>query len=264
LVLLDWQALKPTPGSGDSVATPQQSWRHDHAIGLGNLFPRPLADTTQMFQVQERLATFPPADLPPGQYQLQGRYLNRETGQTYPLPLPTTTLTLTSSASVNSPSPNPVPVKAELDLVTRFRQVIPALRQGKLDPVIALTGFAFRYDPRLDYLDQAIQASAARLKRNPQDLDSRYSLGLAQFLQQKTVALQTFAQISQFDRQNVYAWLYLGVANLYFWHPQAAEQAFNQAAQINPRVPELRPLQAGAALMQGHFFQAWKFYSASK
>lgn len=247
IVLLDWQQQSGAEATGE--ARQQLDWVHDHGIGLGNLMvgstPPPASA-----RVTEHLAMLLPTGLPAGTYQLQGLYLNRQTGATYPLALPTTTLTLNPQAD---PTPAPEP-----DLLSQFRQMIPGFRQGKLEPIFKTIARIHQYDPNQDYLVQLQQAVKWRLTQTPADLELLYTLALAQVLERQPLAIPTLNQITRLDARNPYPWLYLAVVHLYFWQPGQAQTALEQAAQLNATLPELRTLQGVTAVMQLRLFRAWE------
>jgi hypothetical protein len=248
MVLLDWQ-----PSQLNAPLSARAGWQHDHALGMGQLLETELLPPQGAVILIERLAMLPPQKT--GTYRLTGRYLNRVTGQTYPLPLPPTPLTLLAQAPLPS-----IPVSKEdpaLDWVSQFQQILPSFQQGNLDPVFQRINQLNRYDPAFSYLDQTIAIAQIRLQQDPHDLKQLYGLALAQALQQQPATLKTLTTLTQVDKQNPFAWAYLGFVNLYFWHPQAAQTALVQAARLAPDRKEIRTLQGVAALMQFNLPQAW-------
>ncbi|MGL5921445.1 phospholipid carrier-dependent glycosyltransferase, partial [Chroococcidiopsis sp.] len=254
-------------------------WIHDRAIGMGNLirnFPTPvragfkresiaLTDNLSLNpplrlptpdSVTERSAMMPPSNLSAGIYTLEATYLNRNTGETYPITVPPVTLKIDPTATA-TPAP-------ELDLVTQERLLAATLPQGikALDRVFAEVGRINQYDPIQDYLIQAQLAMEYRLKQEPQNLDWAYALTLAQILQQKVQgAIAALERVTQLDSQNPYAYAYLAFVHLYNWNGAAAQTALKPALALNSNIPELHALHGIAALMQGNLIQAWQDYS---
>ncbi|WYL98671.1 MAG: glycosyltransferase family 39 protein [Gloeotrichia echinulata DVL01] len=246
LVLLTWQ------GQGN------QRWLHDHAIALGQLYTKteaPPANTA--FRVIETLAMLPPAELSAGTYNLKAIYLNRRTGNTYPLPTPPIQITLNPQAA-NIPAP-------ELDLITQLEQLATGLPQGKLDPIFREIARINQYDPLQDYLNYAEIALSYRLSQEPKNLDIAYSLALSQTLQRRVEPLlKTLDKITQQDAQNAYAWTYLGFVHLYNFQPKAAESALQVAEKLNSKIPEVKSLRIVSSAMQFNFLQAWERYKLAK
>lgn len=81
----------------------------------------------------------PPSELPPGTYSLQATYLNRTTGNTYPLTTSPVNIILNSQAE-NIPTP-------QLDLITQLHELATGLPQGKLDPIFRKVARINQYDP---------------------------------------------------------------------------------------------------------------------
>jgi 4-amino-4-deoxy-L-arabinose transferase-like glycosyltransferase len=251
MVFLTWQQVSGAEASDSQIS---DAWFHDHGLGLGHLTAENQPTRPdQRFDLTEALAMMPPAVAPgqtkPQTYRLKGTYLNRQTGQTYPLEVPTTTLTLSTRAAATS--------APELDLISQFQQWLPNFRQGKLEPIFKEIDRIHRYDPSLDYLNQLVLSLRHRLQEQPKNLNLHYGLALAQAIQPQPEIIQTCQRLTQLDPENPYAWAYLAFVNLYFWHPQAANTALQQVKQLNPNLPELKPLQAAAALMQFNLPQAW-------
>ncbi|MDV2991929.1 MAG: hypothetical protein N4J56_001583 [Chroococcidiopsis sp. SAG 2025] len=252
-------------------------WIHDRAIGMGNLIrslPTPvragfergsiaLTDDLLLnpllltpYTVTEHLAMMPPTDIAAGIYTLEATYLNRNTGETYPITVPPVTLKIDPAATA-TPAP-------ELDLVTQERLLAAILPQGikALDRVFAEVGRINQYDPIQDYLIQAQLAMEYRLKQEPQNLNWAYALTLAQILQQKVQgAIAALERVTQLDSQNPYAYAYLAFVHLYNWNGAAAQAALQPALALNSNIPELHALHGIAALMQGNLMQAWQDYS---
>lgn len=253
LVILSWRNLKQT-----ELST-KQRWLHDHGIGMGTLHSSPFTISTKKFQVIERLAMLPPADVATGIYSLEATYMNRETGKTYSIPVPPVTL------EINSITPAiPAP---ELDLVTQIRTLATALPKGvdALEPVFDEIGRINQYDPIQDYLVQTQQALEYRLKLEPQNLDLAYALALSRVLKQQVKeAIAALERVTKLDSQNPHAYAYLAFVHLYDWHGAAAEAALKKARALSPDLPELQVLSSAAALMQGNFVKAWHFFRSSE
>ncbi len=268
LVLLTW----------NQASNPQHRWLHDHGIAMGSLArekraggageaegaegekpltprPSPLAPRLTphaLYHVTERMAMLPPADLPAGIYTLEARYLNRKSGETYPISVPPVTLKIDPNVAA-TPAP-------ELDLLTQQRNLAAALPQGikALEQVFAEIGRINQYDPIQDYLVQTQLAMEYRLQREPQNLQWAYSLALANVLQQKVLgAIAAFERVTRLDSQNPYAYAYLAFVHLYNWNGAAASIALKPALTLNPNIPELQVLDGIAALMQGNLIKAW-------
>lgn len=237
VVLLTWQGK-------------QDSWLHDHGLGMGRL-----ATGLGMkggFNLQENTAMFPPENLPEGNYTLQGRYLNRQTGETYSLTIPSVSVAVDATAA--SPS------TAELDLVTQLRQLAVKLPEGDkaLERIFAQIGRINQYDPRQDYLAQAETALRYRLQTQERRLDWLYPLALSEVLQRDVEgAIAQFQQITELDAKNPYAYAYLAFVYLYDWQPQPATKALETALNLNPNLDILHTLDGVAALMQGNLVKAY-------
>lgn len=134
IVLLTWQQNK-------------QKWLHDHAIAFGQLYSGNLKPNQlqNSFQVIEQTAMLPPTDIAAGDYTLQATYLNRETGENYPIAVPAVTIKI----APNTPA-TPAP---ELDLVTQLRTLAISLPKGRsaLDKIFDEIGRINQYDPVQDY-----------------------------------------------------------------------------------------------------------------
>jgi 4-amino-4-deoxy-L-arabinose transferase-like glycosyltransferase len=226
-------------------------WFHDHGIALGNLMAggQKIAPDAS-FQVAERLAMRPTAGLPDGRYVLQGIYLNRKSGVSYPLSMPVISVQLSSKATAIA--------APELDLISQFREYIPGFRQGKVEPLFAFIGRIHQYDPIQDYLIPLEQSVKFRLQQNPNDLDLLYTLTFVQALKRKPEIVQTCERLTQLDAANPYAWIYAGIVHLYFGQPGRASTDFDRAASFNPPLKELRLLRGAAALLQLRLPQAWE------
>jgi hypothetical protein len=236
----------------------EAKWLHDHGIAMGNLHSGNLKkeQLDNDFQVRENTAILPKANLPPGNYTLTATYLNRQTGETYPIEIPPVTITLDNNAS-----PTPAP---ELDLVTQLRQLAPNLAQGLegLEPIFAEIGRIGQYDPIQDYLPVSEQALSYRLSQEP-NLDYAYTLVLARVLQQDVKgAIAALKQVIELDPNNLYNHAYLAFVYLYDWRGKEAEKALQPAFELQPENEILQPLEAIAALMQGNLVKAWRIYQA--
>lgn len=245
IVILTWQ---PIAGSS------QYQWLHDHGIAMGELHsPQGLQLDGKSFRVTERTAMLPLANLPTGTYTLKATYLNRQTGETYPLAVPTVTLKIDPVAPA-MPAP-------ELDLITQLRTLSANLPQGPkaLEPVFEETGRINQYDPIQDYLVQADLAMQYRLQAAPQNLKLAYALAFSQVLQEDAEgAIAAWQRVTQLDPQNPYAHAYLAFVYLYNWQPRYAEEALKPALALNPNIPEVQALSGIAALLQGKIFLAWQ------
>jgi len=246
LVLLTWK--------NQAVPTSHHRWLHDHGIGRGTLHSRRVSaePSTTEFRVIEQMAMLPPADIPSGTYTLEATYLNRKTGETYPISVPPVTLKIDPVATA-TPAP-------ELDLLTQHRILAATLLQGReaLDRVFAEVGRINQYDPIQDYLVQMQLAMEYRLQREPQNRDWAYALALSQVLQQHVQgAIAALERVTQLDSQNPYAYAYLAFVHLYNWDGAAAETALKPALALNPNQPELQALNGIATLMQGNLIKAW-------
>ncbi|MBD2576567.1 phospholipid carrier-dependent glycosyltransferase [Oscillatoria sp. FACHB-1406] len=246
IVLLSWQ---PTfaPNSG--------GWIHDRAIGNGQLFSGNLtaAQQQQSFEVVERTAMLPPTSLAPGTYRLEATYLNRETGERYPIAVPSVNIRVDSNAP-----PTPAP---ELDLVTQLRNLAQKLPQGitALDPVFDDIGRINQYDPVQDYTQQAEISLKARLQQDPNNGEWAYALALSQVLQEDAEgAIAALQNVVRLDPQNPYAHAYLAFVYLYSWRGKAAQNALKPAIVLQPNSLEIQALNGVSALMQGHLIEAWQ------
>ena len=254
LVLLTWTRIdRETKEIGSS----QSIWLHDHSIGMGAL---DFGTDETAYQVIERTAMLPPAGIIPGKYTLSAKYLDHNTGETYPLTIPSVEITI-------DPNAQPIPAP-ELDLVTQLRTIAPNMAGGitGLEPIFAQTARINQYDAQQDYLSQAELALSYRLQQNnltqQQKLDWAYAVGLSQVLQQDVDgAIATFKQIIKLDTQNPFSYAYLAFVYLYDWQPKLADKALDNAITLNPDNQEIQTLSGISALMQGNVIKAWRAIS---
>lgn len=240
LVLLRWR----------NQAGGTEGWLHDHGIGMGALHPG--SGRGGFDKVIERMAMLPQGDVQTGSYTLEATYLNRQTGESYPISVPPVTLKIDPAAAA-VPAP-------ELDLVTQLRTLAAALPKGPdaLGSLFDEIGRINQYDPIQDYLVQTQLALEYRLQLEPQNRDWAYALALSRVLKrQVNPALAALERVTQLDSQNPYAYAYLAFVHLYNWHGSAAEAALKPAYALSPNLPELQALSGIAALMQGNLVKAW-------
>ena len=278
LVLLTWKNRR-----GSDIQQPGQTYQilHDRAIAQATLHPGILnADQFAVgFRVVDRTAMLPPTNLAPGSYNLEATYLNRKTGETYPINVPTVSvkieakpLNMRSQGVPGNENEKKFKIEAkpgnedntdkpELDLVTQLRTMAANLPKGLpgLEPVFEQIGRINQYDPIQDYTVQAEQALEYRLKQEPNNLEFAYALAFSRALQQNVEgAIAALEKVTQLDSQNPYAYGYLAFIHLYAWHPKAAETALKPALVLNPNLPEIRVLNGVATLLQGNLIQAWQ------
>ncbi len=267
LVLVTWQNQQ----SGD--IPPGQTFRilHDRAIAQATLHPGMLqADKFAVgFRVVDRTAMLPPANIAPGTYNLQATYLNRKTGETYPINVPSVSVkiepeSLDMRSQADSRNENKAPENVdmpELDLVTQLRAMAVNLPKGLpgLEPVFEQIGRINQYDPIQDYTVQAEKALEYRLQQEPNNLELAYALAFSRVLQQNVESsIAALEKVTQLDSKNPYAYAYLAFVHLYGWHPKAAQTALKPALALNSHLPEIRVLNGIAELMQGNVIQAWQ------
>nr|MDJ0707791.1 phospholipid carrier-dependent glycosyltransferase [Leptolyngbyaceae cyanobacterium MO_188.B28] len=261
LLILTWQAenLELGPDSQTTSDKTAQRWIHDHAIGLGHLYAGLDPQTSKAgFTVTEHLAMLPSAGLSPGSYGLQASYLNRKTGETYPLAV--TDANIRIAPGVTPPIATP-----ELDLGTQLRQLAQGLSLGELDPIFTDTGRLNQYDPIQDYLVQVEQSLTYRLQHQPDTLEWLYGLALAQVLQQKAKgAIATLSHLTEVDPTNPYHWAYLGFVHIYSFQPKQAQQSLDKAEKIDPELPNLKLLQTVAAALQMNLPRTWQLLKAQQ
>lgn len=244
VVLLTWY----------NTANPKQSrWLHDHGFAMGNLYPPNQSSNSLGFRVVEKMAMLPPAELTAGIYTLSATYINRRTGESYPIQTPKVTVTI-------DPNANKIPAP-ELDLITQLRSLAISLPEGPkaLDPVFEQIGTINQYDPTQDYLQQAETALKFRLKQEPSNWELAYNLALAEVLQRDVQgAIAALQKVTQLDSQNPYPYAYLAFVHLYNWNPKAAQIALQPALTIDPNSLELQALSGVSSAMQGNLIKAWR------
>jgi 4-amino-4-deoxy-L-arabinose transferase-like glycosyltransferase len=239
-------------------------WLHDRALGNGRWHDLAVAcsplpgspvsrDGGCWFQVTEKTAMLPSPNAS-GEYTLEATYLNRRTGETYPLAVDGgVSVTVDRKAEpVTAPAP---------DLVSQLRVLASRLPQGMaaLDAIFTEIARMNQYDPKQDYTVHARETLQYRLEQNPNRVDWAYAVAFTYVLQRKaTEAIDAFQRVVQLDGNNPYARAYLAFVYLYDWQPHAAEQALQPALTQAPNMPELKVLRGVAALMQGNFWQAWQ------
>ena len=221
----------------------QSSWYHDHAIGLGNLYWGIKCHPEGTFRVKEALATFIPKTLPLGKYQLSALYLDRRNNKTTSLNIPDITVNVTDVGTVEkSPA---------LDLVTRTSQLAQELQQGKINNIFVQVAHFNQYDPTQDYLKQIDFAANYYLQTEPNNLNWRYTLVLSQLLQRQVPELiQNLKELTKYDAQNPYTWVYLAFVYLYNFQPAQAEPKLAIAEQLKPDIPELKTLKTVTNIMK--------------
>ncbi|BAT51950.1 hypothetical protein NOS3756_08810 [Nostoc sp. NIES-3756] len=221
----------------------QLSFDHDHAIALGNLYCGLKCHPQGTFQVTENIATFLPKNLPLGTYQLSALYLDRRNGNVKPLNVQNITVDLTDKGTITkSPA---------LDLVSQMSQLALELRQGKLDNIFEQISNFNQYDPTQDYLKQIEFAANYHLQTEPANLNWRYTLVLSQLLQRQVPELiENLTQLTKYDSQNPYVWLYLAFVYLYDFQPRQAEPKLAIAEKLQPNIPELKTLKTVNNIMK--------------
>ncbi|PAX45814.1 tetratricopeptide repeat protein, partial [Brunnivagina elsteri] len=248
LVLLTWQN---TNNPKSQTLNPNSVWFHDHAIAMGNLYTA-TKKTEGNFQVVERTAMLPSANISPGTYRLEASYLNRVSGEIYAINTPNKTIIINPDAT-STPAP-------ELDLITQLRTLATNLPKGTeaVEKIFDSVARINQYDPTQDYLLQAQLTSEYRLRHYSSDSDLAYTVALANVLQRQVKsAIKSLERVTQIDNKNPFAWAYLAFVRLYNWQPGAAEKALKTALEINPNQREITALSGVAALMRGNFIKAW-------
>lgn len=260
IVILTWR----------SQDNPEQKWIHDHGIGMGNIHQGKFTDEEfkQDLLVIENTAMFVPENLAEGKYILEAIYLNRQTGETYPIN------TSKIAVEINN-SIEPKTTNKQLDLVSQIRQFAPNLKYGidGLAPVFAEVGRINQYDPIQDYLKVTEKSLQYRLQSET-NLDDLYTLLLSQALQQKIEsaitesgaqsAIATSKQIIKQDPNNAYNHAYLAFIYLYDWRGKEAEKALQPAFNLQPDLDVLQYLDGISAIMQGNLPKAWQVYQRIK
>lgn len=260
LVILTWkqslqsQAIPPASDSFVKTEGKQVTqWLHDRAIGMGTLVDPASQPASDNALVTEAMAMLPPANAAPGIYTLEATYLNRETGETYPIPMLSTRLTIDPKAA-------PLPAQ-ELDLVTQLREFAKTLPEGvpALESVFAEIARINQYDPIQDYLEQAALTLEYRLQQDPKNVEWAYAVGLARVVQKRVGdAISAFDRVVELDPQNPNAHAYLAFLNLCDFRPSAAQREVEAISAIDPDFPELPILRGATALMRGNLFQVWR------
>jgi hypothetical protein len=210
---------------------------------LGKLYCGLKCHPQGSFWVTEAIATYIPKTLPLGKYQLSALYLDRKNSKVTPLSIPNITVNVTDKGKVeNSPA---------LDLISRMSQLALDLQKGKLDNIFVQIDNFNQYDPTQDYLQQIALAANYRLQNEPNHLNWRYTLVLSQLLQRQVSALiQNLTEITKYDAQNPYAWLYLAFIYLYNFQPARSEKKLIVAEQLQPDIPELKTLKMITNIMK--------------
>ncbi|MBW4635924.1 MAG: phospholipid carrier-dependent glycosyltransferase [Iphinoe sp. HA4291-MV1] len=270
LVLLTWKNIAADAQQNTQIkqtnipvhllesAVQNSKWIHDHGIAMGTLHPG-AKKPRGTFQVIEKMAMLPPADMASGTYTLEAIYLNRLSGESYPLSVPKVTLQIDPQATATS--------TPELDLVTQLETLGASLNKGTeaVGQVFEEVGRINQYDPIQDYLVQARLTLEYRLQHFTPNRDWAYALALANVLQRRVEgAIASLKQVTQLDSENPYAHAYLAFVQLYNWQPAAAQKSLEPSLAKNPNLPEFRLLSGVAALMQGDFVKAWHDFSNSK
>ncbi len=242
LISLTWKLVESTDSQG------RTSWIDDRAIAQGDLFGK----QTGGFGVSDSTATLPPPNLVPGEYRVEGTYINGKTGETYALKTPDTTVRINPEAA-----PQPAP---ELDRVAQLRLLALRLRQGipEFDGIFAEIGRINQYDPGQSYTEQAAILARQRLETEPDRLSHLYLLGLAEVLQRRAPeAIEAFEAIARLDAENPYAHAYLAFVNLYDFRAGAAEDAIEKALARSPNQAEFHLIRAVARLLKFNVLGTW-------
>jgi 4-amino-4-deoxy-L-arabinose transferase-like glycosyltransferase len=243
IVMLTWQKVGG-----------QERWLHDHGIAMGALHPGKLqpGQEKEGFKVIERTA-MQPIDRE-GVYQLSAVYLNRQTGESYPIPTDARIILDRNAPTLPAP---------QLDLVTQLRLHSEKIGQGLpgVEPIFELTNRINQYDSIQDYVVQADRAFSYRLQHDQggDKLSLAYGLAIAKVLQQDIPgAIEATDTMIAIDPKNPYHYAYQGFVYLYDWNPYPANAALDKGIQLNPQIPELKTLRGVGALMGGNPFQAWE------
>ena len=243
----------PTTHPLNPLQNPLPTFIQDRAIGMGRLHPG-LLEADKTFEVIERLGMLPPANLPAGNYFLEATYLNRKTGESYPINIsPPVKLEIEPGAiALSAP---------ELDLVTQLRGLSAELPKGieGLETVFSEVARINQYDPIQDYTVVAEKTLKYRLQRESNNLELAYNLALAEVLQQDAKgAIAALKKVTELNSLNSFGYAYLGFVYLYDWNPKPAEVALKKALELNPNSAEIRALNGVAKLMQGNVIGAWR------
>ncbi|BAZ88225.1 hypothetical protein NIES806_44610 [Dolichospermum compactum NIES-806] len=138
-----------------------------------------------------------------------------------------------------------------LDLVSQMSQLAVDLKQGKLDNIFVQIDNFNQYDPTQYYLKQIEFAANYYLENEPNNLNWRYTLVLSQLLQRKAPELiHNLTELTKYDRQNPYTWLYLAFVYLYDFQPKQAQKQLIIAEKLNPNIPELKTLKTVTNIMK--------------
>ncbi len=268
IILLTWKGVSSPSTTSSSainladnnlkskIQNPKSNrWLHDHSIAMGELHSGRLSGEQMKgsFRVVETMGMLPPADIATGAYTLEATYLNRETGENYPISAPPLNLNIVPNAPA-IPAP-------ELDLVTQLRSLAASLPEGRtaLDRVFDEVGRINQYDPIQDYTRQTELALKYRLEQESQNQDWAYALSFSKILQKDADgAIAALKRVVQLDSQNPYAHAYLAFVYLYQWRGKDAQDALQPALALNPNIPEVQALSGAAALLQGNVFKAWQ------
>jgi 4-amino-4-deoxy-L-arabinose transferase-like glycosyltransferase len=245
LLLLGW-----TDQTGAKPA-----WLHDHGVGLGQLTN---LDGKTLYQVTETLAMLPPKDAL-GTYGLEITYLNRTTGETYPLVPPNVTVTIVPDSPPETPGSRAV--APELDPGTQLQIMARDMPKGvaALDKIFDRVASLNLYDPTQDYLLQAQISLTHRLKDDPKNQQLAYAYALTQILQRNVEgAIAAFQTVTELDAQNPNAQAFLAFVNLVDFRASAARRALTQAEQMPNRGKEILGLRAIARFMQLDWLGAWQ------
>ena len=244
VVLLSWKQV--VSGSKEGL-----SFLHDHAIGLGMLHDKAKVSKSDVFLVRENLAMLPPPNAR-GVYVLEGRFLNRLSGNSYAINVPNVRLRVDEKAArVEAP---------ELDLVTQMRVMAVSLRLGVagLGPVFEEVARINQYDPVQDYTIAGDLALSYRLRNEGARRSWAYAVGFSRVLRQDVRgAIRGLEEVVRLDSENVYAYGYLAFVHLYNWDGRRAERVLKPAFDVDRNVVEIKALRGVARLMQGNFLGAW-------
>lgn len=240
-----------------SAQNPEQKWLHDHGFAMGNIHQGKLTDDQfqQDLLVTENTAMLIPENLPDDNYILEAIYLDRQTGETYPINTENINVKINNNLAKQN-------TNRQLDLVSQIRQFAPNLKYGinGLDPIFAEVERINQYDPIQDYLKVTEKSLQYRLQKE-NNLDYYYTLLLAQALQQKVNnAIKTAQQLTQINPNNVYNHAYLAFIYLYDWQGKNAEKALQPALKLQPDLDILQYLDGVSAIMQGNLWKAWQIY----